>query len=114
STNFNTSTSAALIQTVDKADTTTTLVSSANPSVSGQSVTFTATVNPVAPGAGTRTGTVTFTLDSATTNVTVNASGQAALTTASLSVGSHTISAAYNGDGNFKGSITADITQIVS
>src|SRR5207253_3338482 len=49
--NFNASTSAVLTQTVNKADTTTTLSSSANPSVYGQSVTFTATVAATAPGA---------------------------------------------------------------
>ena len=38
---------------VNQANTTTALTSSANPSVFGQSVTFTATVSPVAPGAGT-------------------------------------------------------------
>ena len=38
--------------------TTTTLISSANPSVFGQAVTFTATVAAVSPGAGVPTGTV--------------------------------------------------------
>ena len=37
-----------------------TLASSTNPSVSGQSVTFTATVAAVSPGTGTPTGTVNF------------------------------------------------------
>src|SRR5204862_290772 len=64
--NFVTNVSLTLTQTVNKADTTTTLVSSANPSVFGQSVTFTATVSAVAPGGGTPTGTVLF-KDGATT-----------------------------------------------
>ena len=51
--NFNTSTSGAVTQTVNQAGTTTTVASSANPSVFGQAVTFTATVSAVAPGAGT-------------------------------------------------------------
>src|SRR4029077_20561604 len=54
--NFNGSTSTALTQTVNKAGTTTSVVSSANPSAFGQSVTFTATVAAVAPGTGTATG----------------------------------------------------------
>ncbi len=42
--------------------TSTVVTSSANPSVTGQPVTFTATVSAVAPAAGTPTGSVTFTL----------------------------------------------------
>jgi len=53
-TNYNVSTSAAVSQVVNKAASTTTLTSSSNPSVSGASVTFTATVTSGA------TGTVTF------------------------------------------------------
>ena len=58
--NFAGSPSTALSQTVEQDGTTTAVVSSANPSVFGQSVTFTATVSPTAPGSGTPTGTVIF------------------------------------------------------
>src|SRR5204863_1820353 len=76
---------------------------------------FTATVNPVAPGAGTRTGTITFNVDgSPLTNVTVNGSGVATLATAALNVGSRTIGATYNGDSNFNGSVSTNITQTVN
>ena len=51
---------------VSQTSTTTSLTSSANPSVFGQSVTFTATVAAVSPGSGTPTGTVNF-LDGTTT-----------------------------------------------
>ena len=54
-TNYNTSTSSPLTQTVNKASSTTALSSSANPSTYGSSVKFTATVTPSAC-----TGTVTF------------------------------------------------------
>ena len=47
---------------VDKADTSTSLSSSANPSKFGQSVTFTATVSVTSPGSGTATGTSCATL----------------------------------------------------
>ena len=57
---FNGGTSNSVDQVVQKADTSTALVSSVNPSKFGQAVTFTATVSVVAPGAGTPTGTVTF------------------------------------------------------
>ena len=51
---------------VTPANTTTTLASSANPAVPGQSVTFTAVIAAVAPGGGTPTGTVNFTSDGTT------------------------------------------------
>ena len=113
--NFNDSTSAALSQAVNKADTTTSLTSSVNPSVFGQSVTFTATVNPVAPGAGTRTGMVTFKDGAAILGTgTLNASGQATFSTAALSVSSHSITAEYEGDGNFNGSASSILSQAVN
>ena len=90
-------------QVVNQASTTTTLGSAPNPSVSGQTVTFTATVAPATPGAGAPTGTVSF-LEGSTTlasSVTLNGSDQATFTTSSLTVGSHTITADYNGDTNF-------------
>lgn len=89
-------------QTVNKASTTTGVASSVNPSVYGQSVTFTATVGVVAPGSGIPTGTVTFTIDGQQTVVALSGS-TATYTTTSLSViGSpHSVSAAYNGDNNF-------------
>jgi hypothetical protein len=97
-------------QVVNKASTTTTLDSAANPSVSGQTVTFTATVAPVAPGTGTPTGTVDF-LEGSTTltsGVTLNGSDQATFTTSSLAVGSHTITANYSGDTSFQASTGDD------
>jgi uncharacterized repeat protein (TIGR01451 family) len=103
--NFNASTTAvAATQTVNKAATTTAVATSKSPSVFGESVTFTATVSPTAPGAGPRTGTVTF-VDT-TTGITlgssaVNAGGVATLATTALSVATHTITASYSGDGNF-------------
>src|SRR5204862_1153242 len=100
-TNFTTSTSAVLTQVVNQSSTTTTLTSSANPSVFGQSVTFTATVAAVAPGAGTPTGTVTFKDGGATLGIGNLSSGQATLSTTSLSVASHSVTAVYATDGNF-------------
>jgi hypothetical protein len=111
--NFNGSTSALLTQAVIAADTTTTLTSSANPSVFGQTVTFTATVSTVAPGVGTPVGTVTFTIDNTTQTVALN-NGQATVNLASLSVGSHTVTAAYNGVSNFNPSTSTALTQTVN
>ena len=57
---FADSTSAAVTETVNRAATRVGLASSVNPAVTGQAVTFTATVGALAPGAGTPTGTFTF------------------------------------------------------
>ena len=81
--------------------TTTTLVSSVNPSTTGNSVTFTATVT--ASGNPVTTGTVQF-KDGATAlgaPVPLNGSGQATLTTAGLVEGTHLISATYSGASGF-------------
>src|SRR5439155_5954095 len=111
---FTGSTSVALTQTVNKANTTTTVASSANPSVFGQSVTFTATVAVVAPGAGSPSGTVTF-LDGATTLGSGALSGSTAtFSTSALAVGSHSITASYGGDTNFNTSASAVLTQTVN
>ena len=90
--------------------TTTALTSSLNPSASGQSVTFTATVTGSSP-----TGTVTFTLDgTAQAPVTLDGSGSAALTASTLPVGSHSITAAYGGDTNNNASTSGALTQAVN
>lgn len=104
----------SLTQTVDQAATTTSISSSANPSIFGAKVTFTAQVSPEQPGAGTPTGTVTFT-DGSTTVATVplGSNGTAAFTTSDLPAGPQTITATYSGDTNFLGS-QASLNQQVS
>jgi autotransporter-associated beta strand protein len=114
-TNFTTSTSSALTQEVDQDSTTAAVVSSVNPSVFGQSVTFTATITAVAPGAGTPTGTVTFLDGSTTLGIgTLDGSGQTTFTTSALAVGDHSITVVYNGDTNFTTSTSAALTQTVN
>ena len=103
---FAPSTSTAQTEIVNPAATTTTLISSADPSVPGQSVTFTASVSAVG-------GTVTFN-DGATPLATVAlAAGQAGFSTASLSTGDHSITASYNGDTDFAASSSGVLTQSV-
>jgi hypothetical protein len=93
--------------------TTTTLVSSSNPATVGQSVTFTATVTSLGPGAGTPDGTVAF-LDGVTRlgSVAVDANGQAAFTT-NLAAGSHNVEAIYLGSLTFGESSTPTLLQLV-
>jgi Bacterial Ig-like domain (group 3)/Right handed beta helix region len=107
------SANAQLTQTVvDGAATTTSLASSLNPSTSGQSVTFTATVTANA-GSGTPVGAVTF-LDGAKSLATVTLqNGVAAYSTSSLSVGTHSIAANYSNSTNWKGS-SASLSQVVN
>ena len=112
--NFSTSKSVALTQTVQQDATTTNLKSSANPSVFGQSVTFTATVKAASPGSGTPSGTVTFYNGSTTLgSATLGGTGTASFTTSSLSVGSHSIKVSYGGDADFKASTSAVLKQSV-
>ena len=106
--NFNASaTSPAITETLTKASATTAVVSSGYSSVSGQSVTFTATVSPAANALGIPTGTVTF-YDGAAPIGTAALSGgstdTATYATSILSVGTHQITAVYNGDANFNAS----------
>lgn len=89
--------------------TTTVLVSSVNPSVYGQSVTFTATISPTPDG-----GTVTF--KDGTTGISgavTVASGQAQFSTSSLSTGAHAITAEYSGRTNYDASASGPLTQTV-
>src|SRR5207248_5800860 len=104
----------ALAQTVNQASTTTAVTSSANPSVFGQPVTFTATVSAVAPGVGIPTGTVTFRDGGNTLGTATLTNGTATFTTTTLSVASHVITAVYGGDSNFATSTSAALTQTVN
>ena len=108
---FATSKSKTVKQVVNKATTTTTLASSLNPSNFGQSVTFTATVTP--QFGGKVTGTVTF-YDGTTALKTVALGGGVAkFTTSTLTSGTHTITATYNGSSSFNGS-SASLAQTVN
>jgi hypothetical protein len=99
--------------TITKANTSTSLVSSLNPSQINQAVTFTATVSAVAPGAGTPTGTVEF-FDGATSlGSGTLGNGKASITVTNLATGSRLIKAVYAGDSNFNGSTSTILKQTV-
>ncbi|PYM95204.1 MAG: hypothetical protein DME08_16375 [Candidatus Rokuibacteriota bacterium] len=78
-------------------------------------ITFTATVSPVPPAVGTPTGTVSF-FDGTTLIATVPmSSGQATLITRRLqTVGSHSITAVYNGSAGFLGSTSPAVIVTVT
>jgi len=93
------------------ATTTTSVISSLNPSTFGQSVTFTATVS-TAPG--TPTGKVTF-FDGATNIGSGTLSGNTAtFSTTSLSTGSHNITAAFTATATHNSSSSPVLIQKVT
>jgi len=108
------SSAGAVSQTVAQAGTTT-VVASGGPTVFGQPATFTATISPASPGAGTPSGTVSFGAGSAVLGTSVLTGGVATFTTTTLGAGTYNITATYGGDASFLGSANvATLTQIVS
>ncbi|WP_413809999.1 Ig-like domain-containing protein [Streptomyces sp. OE57] len=116
-TNFAAS-SATLTQVVNPAQTITSLSSNPNPAEAGSPIDFVAFVAPVAPGDGTPTGTVTFTLTNGSVTITtqrpVDAFGFAFVSDAELPEGEWDVSAVYSGDANFGASGVSEYTQIVT
>ena len=111
SANFATSTSNTVTQIVNGDPSATSVISSANPSTSGQPVTFTAFVS--APN-GSPTGSVTFMDGGTTLGSSTLASGIASYTTSGLSVTSHAITANYGGDPTFAASVSTTLSQTVN
>ena len=92
------------------------VASSANPSVAGTGVSYTATVSAVAPASGIPTGTVAF-LDGASTipgcATQALVAGMASCSVTYAVAGSHAITAVYSGDPNFAVSSSAPLNQQV-
>jgi|GEM_PF-2466068 len=110
---FLASTSAALSQTVNKAATTSTVTSTVDPSSYHQFVTFNAHV--VGAFGGQVFGTVTFKSGIVTLGTgLLNASGMATLSTNTLTVAAHSITAVYGGNGNYLASTSPAKTQTVN
>ena len=102
------STSPVLTQTVTAAAPTLTVATSGSPSISGTSVTFTATIS------SGPTGTITF-YDSGTAIGTGTISGTTAtFTTSSLAVGSHSITAGWTGNADYSAVTSSAISQVVN
>jgi hypothetical protein len=108
---FASSTSPVLMQTVNKAASSTAVVSSNSASNRGAVVTFTATVTSSATG--TPTGTVTFQDAATTLGMGTLSGGTATFTTSGLGTGAHSITAIYGGDANFTGSTSPILTQTI-
>ncbi|WP_409344285.1 Ig-like domain repeat protein [Paenibacillus sp. MBLB4367] len=79
----------------------------------GTSFTLTASVNVVSPGAGLPAGMVKFESEAGTLgSVPLDASGNARLSIERLSIGTHTITAAYSGDLSFEGSSLGKVVYV--
>jgi hypothetical protein len=110
---FNSSRS-RITQIVNSVETTTILASSSNPSEAGDRVTLRARVKAKSPASGTPTGTVRFKDGSTTLGSASLAGGSAVFRTTTLTAGSHAITAVYDGDGNFDGSVSEKLRQVVN
>jgi hypothetical protein len=104
-----TSTSVVLTQVVNKAATSTTLSSQPNPSGTGQSVTFTATVS-AAPGIPN--GNVLFKNGSTILGKIALANGSASFNTTFGTAGSYSLTATYQGNGNYQNSSSSVIQTV--
>ncbi len=87
---------------VGRAITSTSVSSSRNASVFGESVTFTATIG--GPGSRAATGRVEFFIDRVSVGSVALVRGRASISTSVLPVGKHTVSARYGGNSKVVGS----------
>ncbi len=110
--NFDTSSKAGTI-IVEKANTSTVLISDPNPSFAGNQVTITATVSP-----STATGSVEFFKDSADVYASIGTSsivnGVAVLAVSNFTVGTHSLTATYGSDANYNGSSSGPYSHVVN
>ena len=100
--------SATVTLTVTKTTPTVVLASSANPSVYGVAVTFTATTNAAA------TGTMLFYDGGLVLGPGTISGGVATYTLNSLGAGTHSITAGYAGDSNYLAAVSAAVSQVVT
>src|SRR5262249_23074138 len=107
--NFNGSASTPLAEVVNQESSATTISSSVDTSTYGKKNTIIATMTP-----STATGAVEFFDGTTSLGSTAISSGAAALSIASLSGGSHSITAVYSGDLNLGASVSAPLTQTVN
>lgn len=95
------------------ASTTTTIISSLNPSAVGQAITFTATVASSA-GIPLNGETITFYNGTALLAAAPLSAGTATITTSALPAGVFTVTARYQGDSTFAASTSAGLRQTIN
>jgi ethanolamine utilization microcompartment shell protein EutS len=96
---------------VNQAVSTTTIKSSLNPSLLGESVTLTATATSPTT---TPTGSVTFMDGTNALGIVTLSGGKASYSTSTLTTGSHNVKAVYNGTANIVGSTSSALVQTVN
>jgi len=109
--NYQPSTSATLIQTVQMANSSLALASNVNPSAYNQAVTFTASISP--QFGGSATGGVRFYNSTGEIGRAGVSGNKARLSVSTLPVGSSGIQAIYSGDSNVAGSTSPVLFQSV-
>jgi hypothetical protein len=110
--NFATSSSPILNQSITKAATSVVLTASPSASRFGQPVAFYAAVKSAT--SGTPTGTVTFKDGTTIIGTGTLSLGHAKIATLKLTVGTHPLTAVYNGDANFTVSTSAILNFVTS
>src|ERR1017187_8666485 len=111
--NFNTSTSSTVNETVNAPGTTaSTLTTSTNPISTTQSLTLTATVTPPAPAGPT--GQVQFKDGPTVIGTSPLSGGTATLTISNLTAGTHPLTAVYLGDSSFNTSTSNTVSEMVN
>ena len=113
-TGYLTSTSAPIVQSVNKTPVNIVLTSSKSPSILGDQVTFAITVTALPPGTGTPTGIVTVFDGTDQIGQFTLQGGQYNFVTSGLAVGNHAIGVQYAGDTNFQPFNSPTILQQVS
>jgi 6-phosphogluconolactonase (cycloisomerase 2 family) len=106
-----TTATATVMLTVNKAATTTKVVSSINPSALSQSVTFTATVTAAY---GTPTGTVTFLSNGTSIGTGTLAGGVATFSTSTLPAGINSITATFGGSADYNASSAPALSEVTN
>jgi autotransporter-associated beta strand protein len=111
--NFAPSTAPGVSILVAQASTKTTLTPSTTTPVFGESVTLTAAVSAVSPGAGTPTGTVQFFNGTTSLGTATLSAGLGSISTSALALGANSITEQYSGDTNFLGQTSTATTLTV-
>jgi len=111
--NWGSASSSPLSQVVNVASPSVSLISSVNPSTSGELVALTASVTVVGNGLAP-TGTISFNVDNGASVVLGTLSGGAAkLFSSQLTAGTHSIVATYSGDNNWGSASSSPLSQVV-
>jgi Bacterial Ig-like domain (group 3)/NHL repeat len=114
-TNFFANISPVYVHTVNKANTTTALISSAGTITVGNSIVFTATVAPVAPAIETPSGSVEFYAGATLLGTApLNGSAVASFSTNIISTGAYSITARYLGNSNYNISTSSGVNLTVN